>query len=221
MGERVERPGRGVVAGWLGLPEAALEDVSDEVVEAMLARMTGQPPPASILRDELLDLMRGAAERLRHEAETDPLTGLPNRRAFERELRGALGRRGADRALALLVIDLDGFKAVNDRLGHVAGDAVLCEVSARLRSALRGGDLVGRWGGDEFVVLCHGVRDGAAEQIACKLRRVLQIPVEVGPAEVTVGASLGWAVAEPGQAPAELIAAADAAMYRAKAQELE
>jgi diguanylate cyclase (GGDEF)-like protein len=221
VGERVERPGRGVVAGWLGLPEAALADVSEEVVEAMLARMAAQPPPASVLRDELLELMRGAADRLRHEAETDALTGLPNRRAFERELRGALGRRGADRALALLVIDLDGFKAVNDRHGHVAGDAVLCEVSARLRSALRSGDLVARWGGDEFVVLCHGVRDGAAAEIACKLRRVLQVPVQVGSVEVTVGASLGWAVAEPGQAPGELIAAADAAMYRAKAQELE
>ncbi len=161
MGDHVERTGRGAGAGWLGIPEAALTDVSEEVVEAMLARMTGQPPPASFLRDELLELMRGAA----------------------------------DRALALLVIDLDGFKAVNDRFGHVAGDAVLREVSAR--------------------------RDGAAAEIACKLQRLLQVPVAGGSAQVTVSACLGWAVAEPGQAPADLIAAADAAMYRAKARELE
>src|SRR4029077_20041336 len=169
----------------------------------------------SVLRDELLEVMKGAAYRLRHEAGTDPLTGLPNRRAFEKQLRSALGRRAADRDLAVLMLDLDGFKAVNDRLGHAAGDAVLLEVAARLRAEVRGGDLVARWGGDEFVVLCCEVHDAAVAAIATKLGRLIQIPVVVGTEEVIVSASIGWAIAIPGQEPAALIAVADAAMYEA------
>jgi diguanylate cyclase (GGDEF)-like protein len=207
------------VAAWLGLPETAVEHVSDEVLEAIRSRMTGQHPHASVLRDELLEVMKGAADRFRHESETDPLTALPNRRAFERQLQGALGRRAADRDLAVLILDLDGFKEVNDRLGHVAGDAVLREVAGRLRAAVRGGDLVARWGGDEFVILCSMVRGDAVPEVARKLARLIAVPVSVGGEEVTVRASVGWAVASPGQALAELIVAADAAMYRAKEQE--
>jgi diguanylate cyclase (GGDEF)-like protein len=218
-GERVEQGGRDTVAAWLGLPAAAVEHVSDEVLEAILARMTGQQPHASMLRDELLEMMKGAADRFRHEAETDSLTALPNRRAFERRLRGALGRRATDRELAVLILDLDGFKEVNDRHGHVAGDAVLREVGARLRAAVRGGDVVARWGGDEFVILCSVVPGDAVAEVARKLARLIAVPVSVGDADVRVRASVGWAVASPGQAPAELIVAADAAMYRAKDQE--
>ena len=216
-----DRPGDGVrrtVAAWLGLTAEAIEHVSDEVVDAVHARMTGQHPHASVLRDELLELMKGAADRFRREAETDPLTALPNRRAFEGQLRSALGRREADRSLALLIVDLDGFKEINDRFGHVAGDAVLCEVGARLRAAVRAGDMVARWGGDEFVVLCREVCHDAVEQIACKLARLVDVPVRAGGEEARVRASVGWAVASPGQTPADLIAAADAVMYAVKTQ---
>jgi diguanylate cyclase len=215
-----DRPGEGrrTVAAWLGLTTAAFEHVSDEVVEAIHARMTGQHPHASVLRDELLDLMKGTADRFRLEAETDPLTALPNRRAFERRLRSILGRREADRSLALLILDLDGFKEINDRLGHVAGDAVLCEVAARLRAAVRAGDMVARWGGDEFVVLCREVCHDAVAQIAGKLAELVDVPVVVAGGETRVSASVGWAVASAEQTPADLIAAADAAMYAVKAQ---
>jgi diguanylate cyclase (GGDEF)-like protein len=216
-----DHPGDGVrstVAAWLGVTTAAIEHVSCEVVEAIHARMTGQHPHASVLRDELLELMKGAADRFRRESETDPLTALPNRRAFERQLRGALGRRESDRSLALLIVDLDGFKEINDRFGHVAGDAVLCEVGALLRAAVRAGDMVARWGGDEFVVLCREVPHDAVEQIARKLARLVDVPVRTGGEEARVSASVGWAVASPGQTPADLIAAADAVMYAVKAQ---
>ena len=216
--DRLGECGRRTVAAWLGLTTSALGHVSDEVVEAVHARMTGEHPHASVLRDELLEVMKGAADRFRLEAETDPLTALPNRRAFERQLRGALGRREGDRSLALLIVDLDGFKEINDRLGHVAGDAVLCEVGCRLRAAVRARDMVARWGGDEFVVLCRGVRHDAAAQIAAKLARLVDFPVAVGGEEVRVSASIGWAVATAGQTPADLIAAADAAMYAVEAQ---
>ncbi|HEX3606426.1 MAG TPA: GGDEF domain-containing protein [Candidatus Dormibacteraeota bacterium] len=220
MGEHVERSGREAVAVWLGVPAAAVEHVSDEIIEAITARMAGLPPPASVLRDELLDLMKGAADRFRQEAETDLLTGLPNRRAFERRLRSELGRRSGDHNLALLILDVDGFKAVNDRFGHAAGDVVLREVGARLRAGVRGGDLVARWGGDEFMVLCREVREDAAAAIACKLGRLIEIPVALDRGEVRVSASIGWAVAVPGHASADLLAAADAAMYRAKPGQL-
>jgi diguanylate cyclase (GGDEF)-like protein len=218
--ERVQQGGeRDAVAAWLELPAAAIEHVSGEVLEAILTRMGGDRPHASVLRDELLEVMKGAADRFRHEAETDPLTALPNRRAFERQLRAALGRRAGDRDLAVLILDLDGFKEVNDRLGHVAGDTVLREVGARLRAAVRGGDLVARWGGDEFVILCREVRGDSVAEVARKLGRLIEVPVSSAGEEVRVSASVGWAVAAPGQASAELIAAADAAMYRAKAQQ--
>jgi diguanylate cyclase (GGDEF)-like protein len=215
-GDRLDRGGRVNVAAWLGVPASAVDHVSDEVVEAIQSRMTGQHLHASVLRDELLELLKGAAERYRREAETDPLTALPNRRAFERELRGALGRRDADRSLAVLIVDLDGFKEINDRFGHVAGDLVLCEVGARLRASIRSGDMVARWGGDEFVILCRDVRPDALEQIACKLARLVDVPVSIGGHEATVSASVGCATASAGHTPAALIAAADAAMYTVK-----
>ena len=104
--------------------------------------------------------------RTRHEADTDPLTGLANRRALERTLDAALTRAGARRrSLGLLMLDLDGFKAVNDQYGHAAGDAVLREVARRLRRTVRERDVVARLGGDEFVVVLTdlGGRSGAAE----------------------------------------------------------
>ncbi|HEX6492447.1 MAG TPA: GGDEF domain-containing protein, partial [Candidatus Dormibacteraeota bacterium] len=101
---------------------------------------------------------------------------------------------------------------------HVAGDRVLCEVGARLRAAVRAGDMVARWGGDEFVVLCRDMRHDAVAQIACKLAELVDVPVVVGGEQARVSASVGWAVASHGQTPADLIAAADAAMYAVKAQ---
>ncbi|SDQ06806.1 GGDEF domain-containing protein [Quadrisphaera sp. DSM 44207] len=153
---------------------------------------------------------------LRHRATHDPLTGLANRAPVEEALRRALSDPA--REAALLLLDLDGFKGVNDVHGHAAGDALLIAVAGRLRSAVRSGDLVARLGGDEFVVLLAG--EGAAPQapmVAERLRRRISAPVRVGDVEVTVGVSIGVATAHPGTTPGALLREADEAMYRAKA----
>ena len=124
-------------------------------------------------------------------ARLDPLTGLLNRRAFHEALGRRLERVGEAPA-ALLVIDLDGFKAVNDRHGHAAGDLLLSALARRLRHALRPRDVVARMGGDEFLVLIdHLPADGAPEPVVARLRQTLEQPVAVGTERVEVGASIG------------------------------
>jgi diguanylate cyclase (GGDEF)-like protein/PAS domain S-box-containing protein len=163
--------------------------------------------------------------QLQHNAEHDPLTDLPNRALFTRRVRRALGgRRTGDQGAAVLFIDLDGFKAVNDRLGHQAGDELLVMASARLADSVRRGDTVARLGGDEFaaLVIADGPRDRRAREariteIADRLRVTLSQPYRIDGAEVRVAASIGVAFAEPGMNPSELMRNADLAMYRAKA----
>jgi diguanylate cyclase (GGDEF)-like protein/PAS domain S-box-containing protein len=158
--------------------------------------------------------------RTRHEADTDPLTGLANRRALERTLASALARAGVrGRTAAVLMLDLDGFKAINDRHGHAAGDAALREVARRLRRCVRERDLVARLGGDEFVVLLTDVggSSGAAAEACARVNAALAEPVALERAEVPLGAAIGVATfpADGADAPA-LLAHADRAMYAAK-----
>ncbi len=165
--------------------------------------------------------------QLQHNAEHDPLTGLPNRALFTDRVRQALGgRRTGDAGTAVLFIDLDGFKAVNDRLGHQAGDELLVQAARRLQESVRAGDTAARLGGDEFAAIILG--DGAGDQsarecqvheIADRLRLTLSQPyrVGVGAGDVRVAASIGVAFAEPGITPSDLMRNADLAMYRAKA----
>jgi diguanylate cyclase (GGDEF)-like protein len=158
--------------------------------------------------------VRHAVERrareaaLAHQALHDPLTGLPNRALFSDRLRLALSRlRRHQTCLAVLFLDLDGFKAVNDSFGHPAGDQFLVEVAHRLRGMLRGGDTAARLGGDEFVVLCEDVA-GLAE-----VRTIAERVV----AEVPGGVSVGVAIAVDGsEEPDALVRTADAAMYVVK-----
>ncbi|UGY93767.1 putative bifunctional diguanylate cyclase/phosphodiesterase [Streptomyces gobiensis] len=166
--------------------------------------------------------------QLQHNASHDPLTDLPNRALFTERVRQALsGRRGGDgpdRDAAVLFIDLDGFKAVNDSIGHQAGDELLVHAGRRLLESVRAGDTAARLGGDEFAALILG--DGACGQaerevrvleIADRLRLKLSEPYRVeGETEVRVAASIGVAFAEPGISPAALMRNADLAMYRAK-----
>ena len=151
----------------------------------------------------------------RHEqaALHDPLTGLANRTLFQRTARARLARSGA--SIAVLVIDLDRFKQVNDVHGHGAGDQLLCHVAEVLLGAVRPGDLVARLGGDEFAVLLEDA--AGAEVTAQRLHQLLGEPVQLQGCTVTVGASIGVACS-PGDASSleELLAHADAAMYRAK-----
>ncbi|MFI6383446.1 putative bifunctional diguanylate cyclase/phosphodiesterase [Streptomyces sp. NPDC050658] len=163
--------------------------------------------------------------QLQHNAEHDPLTDLPNRALFTRRVGQALtGRRVTDRGTAVLFIDLDGFKAVNDTIGHQAGDELLIQAARRLHEAVRSGDCAARLGGDEFAALIvgDGTRDQAAREqhiyeLADRLRITLSQPYAIDGNDVRVAASIGVAFAEPGITAGELLRNADLAMYRAKA----
>ncbi|MFE6332855.1 putative bifunctional diguanylate cyclase/phosphodiesterase [Streptomyces sp. NPDC057806] len=168
--------------------------------------------------------------QLQHNAEHDPLTDLPNRALFTKRVQQALsGRRASDRGAALrgtavLFIDLDGFKAVNDTIGHQAGDELLVQAARRLQEAVRHGDTASRLGGDEFAALIvgDGTRDRSARErhileLADRLRVTLSQPYVIDGNDVRVAASIGVAFAEPGLGAGELLRNADLAMYRAKA----
>lgn len=147
-------------------------------------------------------------------ARLDPLTGLLNRRAFHEALHQRLRRAARDPG-ALLLLDLDGFKAVNDRHGHAAGDLLLCALARRLRYALRPSDRVARMGGDEFLVLIESLAaEQSLEPLIARLRRVLEEPVAIGTERVAVGASIG-AVRLDGRIvdPDGAVAEADRRMY--------
>jgi len=157
----------------------------------------------------------------RTEGGYDALTGLPDRRQLERRLAAALeaAARWPERAFALLFVDLDGFKVVNDSLGHLAGDRLLCEIVRRLTRCVRGGDLVARFGGDEFVVLADGVQGPqGAIRMAERIRAQLESPAVVEGREVAMSASIGIALSRRGyRSPEEMLHDADRAMYQAKA----
>ncbi len=146
--------------------------------------------------------------RIRQLAGTDELTGLANRRTFEADLarRVAIAHR-RDQPLAVAMLDLDGFKQLNDRHGHAHGDQVLREVATAWRGRLRRGDLLARVGGDEFGLLLNDCSLEDARRIGAQL-------IAATPAEV--GSSAGVAVLQPGQAPDGLVRAADEALYTSK-----
>jgi diguanylate cyclase (GGDEF)-like protein len=159
-------------------------------------------------------------DRIRHLAQHDTLTGLPNRLMFHEVLPRALAQsRRSGEGLALLFIDLDGFKAVNDGRGHEAGDELLRQVAARLQATLREADLVARLGGDEFVVLLTGVRDSdAAETAADHIITAVSQPYVLPQGEALISASIGIArFPQVAIDPDELLNKADQAMYLAKA----
>jgi diguanylate cyclase (GGDEF)-like protein len=155
-------------------------------------------------------------ERLIHDARYDGLTGLPNRRAIFERLERALGRAEDSLKVATLFVDLDGLKMLNDTLGHDRADEMIREVAERLRRALREDDLVGRFGGDEFVAIAEGIADGEqAAALAARLLEVTSVPLR-GLEGTTVTASIGIALVDGDVDAAEAIRRADTAMYRAK-----
>ena len=157
---------------------------------------------------------RRAAEQLRYAARHDELTGLPNRSYLMHLLHDRLATAEVDE-VAVLFVDLDHFKTINDSLGHEVGDQLLQVVSERLRSALREGDVLARFGGDEFIIVMRG----EPIDVADRLRKAVHIPVVVGDHELFVTASIGYSSNyEPQMSPNDLLRDADAAMYRAKAR---
>ena len=167
---------------------------------------------------DITDISKKTSE-LQKLAQYDELTSLPNRSLFTEQLARALGRSQRKSApLAVLFIDLDRFKSVNDTLGHDTGDALLCQVAGRLRKHLRIGDFSGRWGGDEFVVCLEDFGEsGNAAAAAQKLLLVLSEKYEIRNSEVYATPSIGIAIyPESGEAADRLIKAADLAMYEAK-----
>ena len=160
-----------------------------------------------------------AEDAIRHQALHDPLTDLPNRALFNDRLGHALHRlsRATD-YLAVLIVDLDGFKNVNDSLGHLIGDQLLIAVADRLRDRLRGFDTIARLGGDEFAILFDGLdTPGHAGGIAQRVLDALVTTLPLAEREVAIGASVGVALTnDPGADASRLLADADAAMYQAK-----
>lgn len=176
--------------------------------EAMARRFAEMAERTQSLRDEL--------EAARREADSDALTGLPNRRAFDRALAAAL--RGPGPAF-LLLLDLDHFKAVNDRHGHAVGDLVLAATAAAMRSCLRPGDTPARLGGEELAVVLEGAAADAAGTFAETLREAIAaaaVSGAPGAPPVRVTASLGLARAHPGESPRALFERADRLLYEAK-----
>ena len=157
---------------------------------------------------------------LRHQAFHDPLTGLANRTLLYERVRDSLtSSAGRPELIGLLFCDLDGFKTVNDSLGHNAGDELLTVVSRRLQSLVRGNDTVARLGGDEFAVLLQEVDStDTAMRIADRIVAAMREPVEIAGRQITLSVSVGLAFAEPSKSTEQLLSEADVAMYEAKSK---
>jgi diguanylate cyclase (GGDEF)-like protein len=161
--------------------------------------------------------------QLVHRSLHDPLTGLPNRLLFQDRLWHALERGQRERSpTCVLIMDLDGFKAINDRLGHPMGDLVLVAFAGRLRSVLRASDTAARLGGDEFSIVCENSEPADAEVLADRLRAAVTEPLSLSGTTVSVGISIGIGSAPGGEEPGEVyervVREADDAMYANKAR---
>ena len=213
-------PGQGTV--WIVEDVTEQRRAGDELRESLeraVAERTAELKAANARLGAEIGDRRDAEERARHLADHDALTGLPNRRLLEDRLTQALALSQRNRQqTAVMFVDLDRFKAINDSLGHAAGDQVLQEVAQRLVKQLRVGDTICRIGGDEFVVvLPEAKRSTDAAHVAGKIIETLSQPVRAADRDLTVTPSIGIAVfPDDGRDAETLIRNADAAMYHAK-----
>ncbi|CAN5657458.1 hypothetical protein BH10ACT1_BH10ACT1_27050 [soil metagenome] len=199
-----------------------LQDGTELWFAARVVNLLDDPAVGGIVAN-LQDITerKRAQQQLTHQAFHDPLTGLANRALFTNRTEQALRRRarsGGDPAI--LYLDIDGFKGVNDRYGHAGGDALLAEIGHRLRATVRAGDTVARLGGDEFAVLVEDTHQLAneASTTADRLLQVLSLPIELDGSLIAVSASIGLATADGVTTAEGLLRSADIAMYRAKVQ---
>jgi diguanylate cyclase (GGDEF)-like protein len=218
---------QGKVVGVLNVnsPEARAFSTNDvQTVELLAGAISAAYGHAADLaaKQSLLDeleitvgALRASEAKLSHQALHDPLTGLPNRTLLLDRMKMALAERD-DPQVAVLFIDLDGFKVVNDSLGHDAGDALLIQAAQRMRSVLRAADTAARIGGDEFAILCKASSPSTTGvQVAERIIMALSAPFVIADRDVFVTASIG--IAAHGGSAEELLRDADMAMYRAKA----
>jgi diguanylate cyclase (GGDEF)-like protein/PAS domain S-box-containing protein len=205
---REEGKAAGVLACFFGRPREVTREELD--LQAAICRLAGQALTRIALQETLREL-----------ALQDALTGLPNRALLRGRLVAALAEARAEgRPVALIFVDLDGFKAINDALGHATGDQVLAEIARRLSEVVRRSDTIGRFGGDEFMVVCRGADAATSRTIAERLAAAIRAPLEGIPPELALTASIGVAALRPSGdefvSADRLVAAADAAMYAAK-----
>jgi len=195
-------------------------DGESREVELLLRPLAWRGAELRILAVRDISERKEAAERIAHLAFHDALTGLPNRAVFADQLARTVGQTGESEPVAVLCIDLDGFKAVNDVYGHPAGDALLIAAAQRLRSAVRGHELVARLGGDEFAVVQAGGRQpDHAGLLAGRILEALAEPFAIGVETVRISGSVGVALFPDDAAdPQSLVKNADMALYRAKAE---
>lgn len=199
----------------------SLRQANAELEHRVLARTRALAEANHRLRRQILERER-IEQRLKYQTLHDALTGLPNRKLLRQRLRTALAACRADprQGFAVLFVDLDRFKVINDSEGHMVGDELLFQVGSRIRACIKDEDLVARLGGDEFAVLLRGVTSRAgAEAVANRILAETSRPFDLGSREIYTAASIGIAMAGPGHERAEdLLRDADTAMYRAKAE---
>lgn len=207
----------GVINGWVPVNFWTLHSFQFGATLDMLLFMRVLGLRTKALRLEALDANR-ERDVMHSLAHTDPLTGLPNRRGLSMALASALSRSGPDKLLAVYVMDLDGFKPVNDQHGHDIGDELLIAVTRRLQGHVRQSDVVARLGGDEFVVMTgHLGSTQQAQELGEKLLDAFRSPFSLGDIKVRVGLTIGYAIAPHDSNDAVgLLKLADAAMYSGK-----
>jgi diguanylate cyclase (GGDEF)-like protein/PAS domain S-box-containing protein len=200
-------------------------EVPVQVTASRVAENEGQPAHLVMIVEDITERKQLEAQLL-HRSLHDPLTGLPNRFLFQDRLWHALERGRRERTpTCVLIMDLDGFKAINDKLGHPMGDLVLISFAERLRSVLRASDTAARLGGDEFSIVCENTERDDADVLATRLRAEVTAPLTLDGKEVSVGISIGIGSVPGGENPEavydRVVRDADDAMYEDKERRRE